>query len=184
MTICRGVVIQFDAQAGYGFVRSPAYNEDVFVHISAISNGQPLRPGQRVLFSAEPSERGLRALRVTSGRAGLTPAMLGGLVTIASLIVITLGLKRIGAPMFWAWIGAVNPVALALYSLDKHRAVRGGRRVPEAVLLGLALIGGSPAAALGMILLRHKTRKTSFLVAFTAIVVVQTVVAVGWLVRR
>ena len=45
--------------------------------------------------------------------------------------------------------------------------------MPEAVLLGLALVGGSPAAALAMGLLRHKTRKPPFLVAFAVVLLVQ-----------
>ena len=48
-------------------------------------------------------------------------------------------------------------------------------RVPESVLLGLALVGGSPAAALAMwgFRRRHKTSKPDFLRWFWMIVIVQ-----------
>ena len=45
---------------------------------------------------------------------------------------------------------------------DKQRAIAGERRVPEANLLGLALIGGTPGAFLARHLFRHKTRKQPF----------------------
>ncbi len=66
----------------------------------------------------------------------------------------------------------VNLVTLALFALDKRRAgVRGkggksgkgnARRVPEARLLWLAALGGSPAAFWARAHFRHKTRKQPF----------------------
>src|SRR4051794_10997372 len=40
-----------------------------------------------------------------------------------------------------AWLVVVNLVAFAYYGYDKAQARSGGRRVPEAVLLGLGLAG-------------------------------------------
>jgi len=82
--------------------------------------------------------------------------------------------------LLWAWIGAASVVAFALALADKARARRGGRRVPERVLLGAALAGGSPGLLLGMLLARHKTRKPSFLLGFAAVVALQG--ALAWLV--
>lgn len=82
-----------------------------------------------------------------------------------------------------AWAGALSLVALTLAVLDKARARRGGRRVPERVLLGVALAGGSPGLALGMLLARHKTRKASFLAAFALVLLSQAALA-WWLVGR
>lgn len=60
-----------------------------------------------------------------------------------------------------------------MYALDKRAAGRGSARTPEVVLHVLALLGGSPAALIGQQLLRHKTRKVAFQVAFWLIVAVQ-----------
>ena len=59
------------------------------------------------------------------------------------------------------WLGVTSALALALFGWDKLMA-KARRRVPEAALLGCALLGGSAGAALGMALFRHKTRKPLF----------------------
>lgn len=55
-----------------------------------------------------------------------------------------------------------NLATYAMFYFDKRRAKSGGWRVPERSLLGLALVGGSPAAKLAQHQLRHKTRKQPF----------------------
>ena len=54
-----------------------------------------------------------------------------------------------------------NVMAFAVYGFDKHQARRGEDRIPESVLLWLALIGGLGAYA-ACELFRHKTRKQPF----------------------
>jgi uncharacterized membrane protein YsdA (DUF1294 family) len=77
---------------------------------------------------------------------------------------------------FLAWVAALSVVAFAACILDKAQAVRRRSRVPERVLLGLALVGGSPGLLLGMAAARHKTRKVSFLLRLGAVLVVQALV--------
>lgn len=60
------------------------------------------------------------------------------------------------------WLGVMGILAFALYGWDKAMARLHRRRVPEAALLGCALLGGSAGALLAMALLRHKIRKPSF----------------------
>lgn len=54
-----------------------------------------------------------------------------------------------------------NALAFVAYGFDKHQARVYGDRIPERVLLGLALIGGLGAYA-ACELFRHKTRKQPF----------------------
>lgn len=60
------------------------------------------------------------------------------------------------------WMGTMSVTAFPLYGWDKAMAKLRRRRIPEAALLGCALLGGSAGAALGMALFRHKTRKPLF----------------------
>lgn len=66
------------------------------------------------------------------------------------------------APILILFVVLVNLVAMLRFWQDKRRAGAGDRRIPEADLLGLALIGGSAGALLARHLFRHKTRKQPF----------------------
>ncbi|MDD5369486.1 MAG: DUF1294 domain-containing protein [Anaerolineaceae bacterium] len=61
-----------------------------------------------------------------------------------------------------AWLVAINLVTLLTYGYDKAIAGSGKMRVPETVLLGLGLLGGTLAALAAMQLFRHKTIKRTF----------------------
>lgn len=60
---------------------------------------------------------------------------------------------------------------------DKRRAKRGARRVPEARLFLLALLGGGVGGLLGMYAFRHKTRHPQFALGFPLIAAVQILAA-------
>lgn len=57
---------------------------------------------------------------------------------------------------------AINIVTFAMFVLDKQKAIGGEYRTPEAVLLGLSLLGGSMGGILGMKIAHHKTKKWYF----------------------
>jgi uncharacterized membrane protein YsdA (DUF1294 family)/cold shock CspA family protein len=175
-----GVVVSFDLKRGFGFIRSSEYREDVFVHVEAVNGGLPLRTGQKVQFVAEPSDRGLRATRVVPGRVGLSPTISAAALLIAGLVGLTVGLHRVGLGWIAGYLGAIGLATWATFAWDKHQARLESRRIPESVLLGLSLVGGSPAALLAMFTLRHKSSKRSFQLKFAAVVVVQVLVVIGW----
>jgi uncharacterized membrane protein YsdA (DUF1294 family) len=81
-----------------------------------------------------------------------------------------------------AWLLAINLTAFGYYRFDKGQARKGGRRVPEIVLHGQSLAGGSVGAGLAMRLFRHKTAKGRFRLAFWLIVAFQ-VLLLAWVAR-
>lgn len=111
-----------------------------------------------------------------------TPRRGFGLATLATTLILSAGLLIVapGAPLL-AWTLAVNGVALLAFGYDKGVAGSDRLRVPEVVLLGLALAGGSLGALLGMLLFRHKTSKRPFLVSFWLVVALQLALVIGWL---
>jgi uncharacterized membrane protein YsdA (DUF1294 family)/cold shock CspA family protein len=175
-----GVVVSFDLRKGFGFIRSSAYREDVFVHVEVVDGRVPLKTGQRVQFVAQPSERGLRATRVVPGRVGLSPTMSAAGILIAVLVAVTGSLHKIGLGWIGAYLGAIGAATWAAFAWDKRQAGLGDRRVRESVLLGLSLLGGSPAAVVAMFTLRHKTSKPSFKASFIAVLLAQVFALGAW----
>ena len=74
---------------------------------------------------------------------------------------------------------ALNCWTIARFWQDKMRAQAGERRIPEADLLGLALIGGSPGALLARKMFRHKTRKEPFSTHLSLIAALQAGALIG-----
>jgi len=73
-------------------------------------------------------------------------------------------------PQYWLAIPIVylvlSLVAYAVYAADKRAAVARRWRTPESTLILLGFAGGWPGALVAQRRLRHKTRKTRFLVVF------------------
>lgn len=61
---------------------------------------------------------------------------------------------------------------------DKKLAQNNKSRISEKTLLTFVLIGGTIGSGLGMLTFRHKTSKTSFLMKYWVMVVIQ--ILIGW----
>ena len=71
------------------------------------------------------------------------------------------------------YLAIINIITFSLYGSDKKRARWDRRRIPEKVLLGLAVIGGSVGAWMGMKVYRHKIRKWKFIIGVPLILILQ-----------
>ena len=72
-----------------------------------------------------------------------------------------------------SWLIAITLVSCSAYGYDKLVAGSSRTRVPEQVLLALALAGGTAGALAAMVLFRHKTSKRTFQLQLLAVVLVQ-----------
>lgn len=70
----------------------------------------------------------------------------------------------------------INLITCILYGVDKLKAMAGGWRTPEKVLLGFAFIGGSVGAFAGMQIFRHKTRHLKFRILVPLCLILHAVV--------
>ncbi len=174
----QGVVSQWDADKGYGFITVAATSERLFAHARAFGlrphrpyvgeavsfeiglDGQGKRRAQKVRGTAPPPAPqpapGVRSPgRRDSSRILLLIPLFAAWVLATELVW---GLPR------WLW-GAYSAMSLATFIVywgDKRAAQRGSWRVAEGTLHALALFGGWPGALLGQELLRHKSAKARF----------------------
>ena len=75
------------------------------------------------------------------------------------------------------YLAVINVVTFFVYGIDKWKAKRSQWRVSEAALLGLAVVGGSIGAWLGMKTWHHKTLHRKFRYGVTAIIIAQLLIA-------
>lgn len=105
----------------------------------------------------------------------------------ASLLALTLALILEGAfglNLILGWLISINLFTLLYYGIDKMNSEWADQspqnaaknvRIPVYALLLLALVGGSPAAALAIMFLPHKVNKFWFIMGYLAVLVIQGV---------
>jgi uncharacterized membrane protein YsdA (DUF1294 family) len=69
----------------------------------------------------------------------------------------------------------VNIIVFILAGYDKNQARKNKRRIPENTLFFFEAIGGTTGLLLAMLFFRHKTSKTSFIIKFSLILLIQVV---------
>lgn len=74
------------------------------------------------------------------------------------------------------YIVAINLIAFCVYGIDKYRAKHSKWRISEVTLLGLAVIGGSIGALLGMYAWHHKTKHLKFKYGIPVIIILQLLI--------
>lgn len=82
------------------------------------------------------------------------------------------------------WFAFINIKAYTAYSADKRYAERNKERIPEKNLLGYMWAGGALGSGLSMIINRHKTQHTNFVVTAVVLVIIQLIIfsfALGFL---
>jgi len=187
----KGKIAEWNDDRGFGFIAPAEGGARVFCHIKAFTerSGRP-EAGKIVTYDLAKDERGRpRATQIrysvsakpppaasSSRKSSLTRAIVGAsvfLVVIAALVMTS-------RTLWWLlpWYLALSVVTYLLYGWDKVSASGGHRRTPESTLNGLALLGGWPGGWVAQHAWRHKSRKTSFQVAFWS----ATLVNVGALV--
>ncbi len=71
----------------------------------------------------------------------------------------------------------VSLIAFITYRVDKGKSIERAWRVPEKVLLGMGLLGGSAGALVAMNIFRHKTKHWYFWVVNVIGLIIQAGIA-------
>jgi len=177
----QGYIIHFNEKKGYGFIRTDAYEENIFVHISKVHNANTLEQGQEVEFKVEETSRGFSAIQVMAGSKQRSPYFIFGAIS-ALFILLVFAYFSQKIHLLLAYLLSINLTTFLLYGYDKLIAGGDKLRVPELNLQTLALLGGSPFALLAQKFFRHKTIKGSFQLLYWAIVLLQ--IALLYLIYR
>ncbi len=77
--------------------------------------------------------------------------------------------------MFLIYLLLINAAGFLLMLIDKRKAVKNLWRIPEATLLGIALLGGSLGILGGMYSFRHKTLHLKFTIGIPVILALQII---------
>ncbi len=75
--------------------------------------------------------------------------------------------------LYFLYLLIINALGFLLMLADKQKAKKKLWRIPEATLLGVAVIGGSIGIYAGMYTFRHKTRHLKFTVGVPVILAAQ-----------
>lgn len=182
----KGMLVMWNDQKGFGFIRPDGSEDDYFVHISVFKKGMPRRPETGDVVHFRPADlpgkkRCSFALVENIEEAPerkpfvlmpkhrswatnlliITPLMLSGYLLL---------LAKNPIPFFSYVIFSI--ITMLLYGADKAHAATKSWRVPELYLHILEFMGGWPGALMAQNEFRHKTRKSLYLYIFRGIIVV------------
>ncbi|TKV68052.1 DUF1294 domain-containing protein [Marinobacter panjinensis] len=188
----KGSLTSWNDAKGFGFITPENGGERLFAHISAYQGRGRPSASCKVVYAQTKDEKGrLRAAsfqyagvarhRAAAAAAAATGAWVSLLIAAAvGGAVSVLYLQGYVPLLLPVAYGVMSLVTFLMYAVDKGAAESGNRRVPEGRLHLFELLCGWPGALVGQQFFRHKTRKTSFQVAFWFNVILNLAV-LGWL---
>ena len=184
----QGRIQQWDDAKGYGFVEPNGGGTRAFTHIKAFKQ-RSRRPvnGDIIVYEVEQDRNGnhracnisllkdhkakrLRANKPTSQRKR---NVIGLSIFSGALALFTLsGRLPFIVPIVY---GAVSLLTILFYGIDKSAAKKEKRRVSEAKLHILSLLGGWPGALLAQQMFKHKRSKSAFMRIYWVTVLVNLI---------
>ena len=79
---------------------------------------------------------------------------------------------------------SINIVTFLAMFIDKKRAEKGEWRIKESTLFMLVLLGGGIGGIAGMYTFRHKTQKMQFVIGFPAILIIEIICIIIFLINK
>lgn len=200
-----GKVIEWNDARGFGFVSALDDGPGkIFFHVRDYQlDGRRPEVGELVKFTATRKDDGSwrasrvrraakpprapvpRAPRPVATHAGKDAVLVPWLVLAAALGGLAWSIAEGRLPFESVFVVAgLSALTYIVYALDKHAAQSGRWRVQESTLHALELAGGWPGALIAQRVLRHKTRKPSYRVAFWCMVLLNIAAVAGWIITR
>ena len=79
---------------------------------------------------------------------------------------------------------SINIIGFLIMWLDKRKAIKGSRRIPEKTLFIITAIGGGIGTIAGMYTFRHKTKKLNFIIGLPLITILEIILGIYYLVTK
>jgi uncharacterized membrane protein YsdA (DUF1294 family)/cold shock CspA family protein len=186
----KGNLKSWSDERRFGFITPAEDGPEIFVHIKAFAS-RSVRPkiGQLLTFEVETTRDGKRrATKVLSAGASRPPRSsaprpwgTASFLAIPAFLLLYLLVAMVWhVPVWVAWVYlALTVVCFVYYAVDKSAAAAARRRVPESTLILMGLAGGWPGAIIAQQVLRHKSNKEDFRLAFWASVVLNVLAFVA-----
>jgi uncharacterized membrane protein YsdA (DUF1294 family)/cold shock CspA family protein len=185
----KGKITNWRDDQGFGFITPNGGGQQVFVHIKSLANRKRRPVGNEIVtYELNSDGKGRARAKRVAFVGERVPSMSSpergnvSLVLAAAFLVFVAGLTMAGKLPF-AVLGlyfVASIVAFVAYALDKSAAKSDRWRTQESTLHLFALAGGWPGALAAQRLLRHKSKKRSFLIVFWVTVFLNCG-ALGWL---
>lgn len=172
---CQGKLTDWKDDKGFGFVTPNGGGQRAFVHIRSFANQQRRPLGNEIItyeVAYDPMGRpqaenieifGERKQKIHStGRSSL-PLFIAVFFLLFVAAAIALGKMPLSVARCYM---AASVITFIAYAIDKSAAQSDRWRTPESTLHMFALACGWPGALAAQYMLRHKSKKTSFLSMF------------------
>lgn len=194
----KGTIVQWYSVKGFGFIQPQGGGDDVFFHISALTNRQSQpRINEAVYYELGTDKKGKKSAKSVifvkrhSGLDKYTAPMSKAQGFSVLFLVLVAGWVWLSRCPYWVLIAYIclSIVTFAVYAHDKRAAQKEAWRTKEVSLHFLALIGGWPGALWAQKILRHKSQKQPFkailwltiIVNISVFILTFTALGHGWL---
>lgn len=167
----QGKIREWNDDRGFGFIESEDGREKVFVHIKSFVR-RSKRPlvNDLVTYRVATDERG--KLQAHNVSFSVKPVQFSNyfLKNLSSLLLVVLFFVFLGVSavygvlpfMVFSYFIIISGITFFAYSVDKSAAQNGEWRLSEDSLHVLSILGGWAGALTAQVLIRHKSKKTSF----------------------
>lgn len=172
----RGVIVNWNDDRGFGFVRPAGGGTELFFHISDYRGAGRPASGDGVNFEIGTGRDGKPAavrVRPSFARA-VQPSVQNAhfdrnsirvwLAAVIIALAFAVAIRNHAPIVFTLLYLAMGVASFVLYAIDKKSARSGGWRVPETSLHLLDLTFGIAGGLIAQHVLRHKTAKRAFAV--------------------
>lgn len=80
--------------------------------------------------------------------------------------------------ILFCYLLIINALGLLLMHIDKQKAIKNQWRIPERVLIGIGILGGSLGCIAGMRIFHHKTKHLAFWLGLPLILFAQIMIGI------